>query len=424
MFERLVGYENVKKQLSLVVDMMRDPCKYERIGARMIHGVLLHGAPGTGKTTFARELIDACGVGARVIRKDRPGDGFVDHIREEFAQAMAEAPSIVLLDDLDKFSDDRHLFRSEEMVTVQACMDDAHGTGVLVMATANDIDDFPDSLLRSGRFDMVIEVECPAGDDSRRIVEHYLAERGCGEGLDSEEIARLLDGGSCAQLEAVINEAAMLAAFDVRDRMDENDVFCAAMRVLHDLDTIVAAGNGGRPGEVEVHEAGHAVVAEILEPGSVNFVFADGEGAQRGLTSCRNPESSVSMEQLENKATVLLAGKAACDLVLGIVDPGCRDDLRKAYHLVAGIVDNYCAYGFTNWEGVCQDGNSDALLARKETIVSFEIQKHYMKARKILMNNRDLLDRVSDELAARGAISFRGLREIMEGYGAIRPAAA
>ena len=424
MFESIIGYESIKRQLGVVVDMIRNREKYEKMGARQVSGVLLHGAPGTGKTTFARELIAACGVKHHVIRKDRPGDEFVEHIREEFEAAVNEAPGIVLLDDLDKFSDDRHLFRSEEMATVQACMDNARGTGVLVVATANDIEDFPESLLRSGRFDMVIEVECPTGEDSRKIVEHYLSQRGCGEGLDSEEISRLLDGGSCAQLEAVINEAAMLAAFDGRDRMNEDDVFSAAMRVLHDLDTDIAACSSGLPGEVEYHEAGHAVVAEILEPGSVNFVFANSEGAQRGLTSCRRPDSIVTVEHMEARVTVLLAGKAACDLVLGIVDPGCNDDMHKAYNTVTRIVDNYCAYGFMNWEGICEKQSSDALLARKETIVSFEMQKFYMKARKILMDHRELLDRVAAELAARSAIPFRGMREIMEEYRGIRPAAA
>ena len=412
MFERIIGYDNVKKELSVVIDMVVNREKYERLGANLVNGILLHGEPGTGKTTFASEFITACGIDAFTVRKDRPADEFLSHIKKTFEEAKKAAPSIVFLDDMDKFTDDAHPYNSEEFSTVQACIDEVKGSGVLILATANDIEDFPDSLLRAGRFDIIISVDNPNLNDAQRIVKHYLNERGFGENLDCEEIARLLDGGSCAQLESVINEAVIIAAYDGREEINNDDVLQAAMRVIYDSPSNAASTGNRYSLEIAYHEAGHAIVSEILEPGSVNLISIKRGNSSGGFTSYQQSDDYfTSVDCMENRIIALLAGKAANDVVFGKVDVGCSRDLDRAYRIATRFVDDYCAYGFTSWEGITH-GSSTELKNRKETLVSYEIQKYYLKAKRVLIENREFLDLIANDLMNKGVVTYRRIQEI------------
>ena len=193
MFENIIGYESVKKELSVIVDMFKDPEKYDRIGAKYINGILLYGAPGTGKTTLIKDMIDACGVTTYTLRKDKANDDFIDTIRETFEKAKNNTPAIVFMDDMDKFADEDSRC-PEEYAVIQACIDEVKGYKVLALATVNEPDRLPRSLRRVGRFDKTIKLGNPGREDSEKIVKHYLSLKGCGSNVDYKEVARLLSG--------------------------------------------------------------------------------------------------------------------------------------------------------------------------------------------------------------------------------------
>ena len=151
-FDKVVGYEDIKAELIRICDVVKNPEKYARLG---VHGC----------KTF-------------IIRKEKPDGEMVNTIRDVFNKAKAEGRSIVFLDDLDKFAnEDNQHPDAEEYVTVQACIDSCKDSEVFVLATANDKWCLPDSLLRSGRFDKVIEMECPNGEDAVKVVNHYLSQK-------------------------------------------------------------------------------------------------------------------------------------------------------------------------------------------------------------------------------------------------------
>ena len=159
-FDTIVGYEDIKLELMRILDQLRNPEKYAALGVTEPHGLLLHGVPGVGKSTFAKCFLEACGRNAFICRKDKPNGDFVKEIVRIFSEAMENAPSVVLLDDLDKFSNEDENHRdAEEFVTVQACIDQAKDKPVFVIATANNIRKLPVSLTRAGRFDQRSKAE-------------------------------------------------------------------------------------------------------------------------------------------------------------------------------------------------------------------------------------------------------------------------
>ncbi len=214
-FDSIIGYSCVKKELERISDYLRDPVRYGKLGVRAPSGLLLHGKPGVGKTLMAHCLIRASTLPYHVCRRKEHDDGFLEKIRKTFAKASGTAPCIVFLDDMDKFSNsDRNHRDAEEYVTVQSCIDDVRGKGVFVLATANDKNKLPDSLLRPGRFDRIMEIDVPRGDDGEKIIAHYLKGKKFVSESDAKAMARMTAGRSCAELESVLNEAGLIAGYE------------------------------------------------------------------------------------------------------------------------------------------------------------------------------------------------------------------
>ena len=235
-FEKIVGYEQQKNELKIIADVLRNTEKYTKHGVSAPRGLLLYGRPGVGKTLMASCLVEASGRKAFVCRKTEPGAEFVKIIKSTFDKAAQNTPSVVFLDDMDKFSnvDEEHC-DSEEYVTIQSCIDDVKGKEVFVIATANEICDLPLSLLRAGRFDRVVEVEPPKIDDSALIIRKCLEGKNVSDDVDTIIIARLLENRSCAQLETVINEAGVYAGYNRFDKITMEHIVMACMQVVFNI---------------------------------------------------------------------------------------------------------------------------------------------------------------------------------------------
>ena len=207
-FDKVIGYKATKRELLQLCDMLRNREIYEEMGARLPHGLLLYGDPGLGKTLLARCFVEESGLHTITVRRDKGGDAFIDGITQAFASAKAKAPSIVLLDDMDKFAneDDTHC-DAPEYAAVQAGIDDVKDTGVFVIATANDIRKLPSSLRRSGRFDRKIGLQAPTASDAEEIIAHYLKTKRVSDSVNMEDLTRMMRYNSCAELETILNEA-------------------------------------------------------------------------------------------------------------------------------------------------------------------------------------------------------------------------
>jgi len=411
-FNRVIGYDGLKAELTVVCDAMKNPAKYRSLGVTTPKGILFCGEPGIGKSLMAEVIIEESGRKAFTIRKDRPDGEFVNHIRTVFEQAAAEAPSIVLLDDMDKFANTGHYHRdAEEYVTVQACIDNVKGKDVFVLATANDKHDLPDSLIREGRFDKIIEMEYPEDEDAEKIVWHFLHQRCVDDDVDAVEIAHILDGKSCAALETIVNDAGIFAAYNGRNRISQDDLIRSCLRHAFDAPKSFNDDSNASKLDVAVHEAGHVVVSEILDPGSVNIVSISGYGGNvNGITSVRRPKGYwMSKELMENRVIGILAGKAATEIVLNRIDVGAHGDMKRAFSVVRRFVDEYCSLGFDSFT---LSDSSDDILANRDRNVSTEVDRYYREAKRILSSNRDFFDAVVDTLLEKTTITQREICEI------------
>ncbi len=179
-FDKIIGYEDIKAELSRFASVLKEPERYSKLGVSMPSGILLYGEPGLGKTLMAKCFIAETGCKVFTLRKEKPNGDFVNQIKETFEKAKKETEgiAIVFLDDMDKFAnEDNTHCDAEEYVVVQSCIDDCKGHGVFAFATVNDRYCLPNSLLRAGRFDKVIEVEVPKGKDAELIIRHFLSKK-------------------------------------------------------------------------------------------------------------------------------------------------------------------------------------------------------------------------------------------------------
>lgn len=412
-FEGMIGYHDIKLELLRLLDQLQQPEKYRALAVDKPRGLLLHGQPGVGKSTLAQCFLKACGRPGFVCRKDKPNGDFVNEIVRIFDEAAAAAPSVVLLDDLDKFSKEQgHRRDAEEFVTVQACIDRVREQDVFVVATANSLQKLPESLYRAGRFDCILNMACPKGEDLEEIVSHYLSQKPYVGTLNVRRIARLLEGSSCAQLEQVVNLAGTYAAFEGRSQVLMEDMVKAIQQIIFHAPEKTNASEAGLE-LIACHEAGHTLIAELLEPDSVDLVSVlTCHSDTAGVTSLHRDEQYFHSKHLmEVRVMCLLAGKAATEICHGTTDTGCISDLRRAFRIVHRFVDDYCSFGFDRF--VFDERPSNEVLARRDAQVASELDRYYQKTRQLLVENRSKLDALIKKLLEEKTLLGEQIQEIL-----------
>ena len=416
-FDRIIGYTDIKQELIQIADTLKNREIYQALGAASPRGLLLYGVPGVGKSLMAKCLINASGRETFTCRKTEPDGEFVKTIKETFDRAAESAPSIVFLDDLDKFSNEDSYHRdSDEYVTVQSCIDEVRGKEVFVLATANDIDKLPRSLVRSGRFDRKIKVETPRGKDAEDIIRYYLSRKKLAEGMDPGTIAEILSGKSCAALEIVINEASLMAGYQRADRVTMEHIMEACLRIVFKLrpgtHIAIDLSDDNSGARTVYHEAAHAVISELLAPGSVTLVIARCDnGSSMGVTRVRKEERG-SIRCWAREVLVSLAGRAATELHFGSFDTGSCRDLDDAFEAARNLVEDHCYKGFSLYSYGHRHDNSQELIARQETAIATMVEESYRKVKAILYQNRVFFEAVAHALAEKGILTASDICDI------------
>ncbi len=412
-FEKIVGYEDIKKELRIVSDMMNHPDIYQKMGASMEKGLLLYGRPGTGKTTMANCLINSTKRRCFTCRKKSTDGEFVNRIVQTFEEAKKNAPSIIFLDDVDKFTDKPEEYESpEEFVAIQTCMDELADCDVFVIATANNYKRLPDSLLRPGRLGNGIKVRIPRKDETAEIIKFYLNQANTSKDLDPVSIAMMLEDESCAVLSDVIRASAVKAAFNRQKYITMDNIVDACLDLVFNSTEFKQPYTEETIRRTAYHEAGHTLAAELLDPGSVSIasVRPSGGSSLGFVRYSRKNQEEITFDYHVNMLKTSLAGKAATEIVFGESDTGANSDLHHAFDMAEDVVDNYCSYGFHNW---IQDRDSDGASENRNRAMAIIMETYYMDVKKLLIQNRQKLDLIAAELMKKTTLIHEDIRNIM-----------
>jgi cell division protease FtsH len=443
-FADVAGVDEAKTELQEVVEFLKDPKKYGRLGARVPKGVLLVGPPGTGKTLLARAVAGEAGVAFFSISGSEFVEMFVGvgaaRVRDLFEQARAKAPAIIFIDELDALGRARgagpYGGHDEKEQTLNQLLVEMDGfdpmTGLVLLAATNRPEILDPALLRAGRFDRQVLVDRPDKRGRLAILQVHVRKVRLAPGVELEQVAALTPGFSGADLANLFNEAALLATRRSADAVSQDDFTQAVERIVAGLEKKNRVLNPQERRIVAHHEMGHAMVAMAL-PGSDPVhkisIIPRGVGAL-GYTIQRPTEDRFLMtrEELDNKMAVLLGGRAAEEVVFGHLSTGAADDLAKVTDIARSMVMRYAmveGLGHVAYEeerapflgGPLPQGHreySEETAREIDVAVRGIVERAYTKAIGILRRHRAALETWAQRLLEKETLAEAELGELRQ----------
>ncbi|MDV3237998.1 MAG: ATP-dependent zinc metalloprotease FtsH [Gammaproteobacteria bacterium] len=354
-FADVAGQDNAKREVTELVEYLKDPARFQKLGAEVPHGVLLMGPPGTGKTLLARALAGEAGVPFFSISGSEFIEVFVgvgaSRVRNLFDAAKKRAPAIIFIDELDSIGRTRgtglgggHDEREQTLNQILAEMDGFEGhEAVLIVAATNRPDVLDPALLRPGRFDRHVTLDLPDRNDREAILRVHTRKVPLDSGVDLTRIANGTSGFSGADLKNLVNEAAIRAAREHRERVLDADFEDARDRLLLGTVRTLAIQPEERH-RLAVHEAGHTLVAHHTPHSDPLFkVTIIPRGRSLGGTHQLPEEErhTVDEDYLRDRLAVILGGRNAEKELLGTVSSGADDDIRQATRLARSMVSRW-----------------------------------------------------------------------------------
>jgi len=431
-FSDVAGLKEEKEELMEVVDFLKDPQKYVKMGAKIPRGILLSGPPGTGKTLLAKAVSGEAQVSfihASGAEFDEMYVGVgASRIRTLFESARMLAPCVIFIDEIDSIGQRRnHLDNNKNNQTLEQLLVEmdgfkTDGSNVIVLAATNRPESLDPALLRPGRFDRRIEVYLPDVEDREAILKIHSKNKHISEDVNLEEIAHNTAGFSGAELENLLNEAALFAVRNNKDIITQADIDEALKKI-----SIGLQKKGRKISEKErkltaYHEAGHAIVGKFLTTQSnVKEISIIPRGTAGGYTLHETVEdkSYISKTELTERLVILLGGRAAEQIALKDISTGASTDLEVATSIAQDMI---CVYGMNPEVGPISLMNTYNELMGEETknligrLVAQSVKEAEKTATNILTNNRGLLDMVASALLAKETISGVELDDIMKEY--------
>jgi cell division protease FtsH len=432
-FSDVAGVDEAKDELREIVDFLKSPTEYGRLGGRMPKGVLLIGPPGTGKTLLAKAVAGEAKVPFFSISGSEFVEMFVGvgaaRVRDLFQQARQKAPAIIFIDELDALGRARGIGpfaggHDEKEQTLNQLLVELDGfdsrSGLVILAATNRPEILDPALLRAGRFDRQVLVDRPDKKGRAEILRVHMKKIRLAPGVDETIVAALTPGFTGADLANLVNEAALLATRRSADSVTISDFNNAVERMIAGLEKRNRLLNPKEREIVAFHEMGHALVALALpgvDPVHKVSIIPRGVGAL-GYTIQRPTEDRFLMtkEELENKMAVLLGGRAAELIVFGHLSTGAADDLRKVTDIARSMVTRY---GMSEKLGsVAYEREPNSFLAGEQRSPFRERDYADETAAAVDHEVRNIVDQVFERtqglLKARRTILDRAARKLLE----------
>ncbi len=442
-FTDVSGVEEAKEELVEIVDFLKDPKKYTKLGGKIPKGVLLVGPPGTGKTLLARAVAGEAGVPFFSIS----GSDFVEmfvgvgasRVRDLFEQGKKNAPCIIFIDEIDAVGRHRghgmgggHDEREQTLNQMLVEMDGFESNeGVIIMAATNRVDVLDPALLRPGRFDRRVTVGRPDVRGRLGILKVHTKKTPLSEDVNLENIAKGTPGFTGADLANLVNEAALLAARESKVKLHNIDFENAKDKVLMGVERKSLMISDEEKRNTAYHEVGHVIVGLAL-PGNdpVHKVSVIPRGGALGVTVTLPNEDKLSMskEKANNMIAMLLGGRLAEELVFTDFTSGASNDIERATEIARKMV---CSWGMSsnlgpvnfsaNPNGPFGGQGADNSVYSEETAKKIDdevgriIKRNYDIAKKILIDKRDILEKMSEALILWETLDAEQVQNIMKG---------
>ena len=441
-FEDVAGIDEAKAELEEIIDFLKDPRKFTRLGGRIPKGVLLVGPPGTGKTLLARAIAGEAEVPFLSIS----GSDFVEmfvgvgasRVRDLFNQGKKNAPCIIFIDELDAVGRHRgaglgggHDEREQTLNQLLVEMDGFESNeGVILVSATNRPDVLDPALLRPGRFDRQVVVSLPDIRGREKILVVHVKKTPLADDVDLSIIARGTPGFSGADIENLVNEAALFAAGSNKDKVGMSDFEYAKDKVLMGTERKSMVISDEEKKTTAYHESGHALVARLL-PGTdpIHKVTIIPRGAALGLTQQLpiDEKHTYPKKYLLNNIAILLGGRAAEDLVFDEFTTGAGNDIERATDIARKMV---CQWGMSDEIGPLSYGKreeqiflgrefathkdySEDTAEKIDKEVTGIVTGNYEKAKKILTDNINTLHKLANVLLEKEVLNAEELDEII-----------
>jgi len=442
-FDDVAGLDNTKKELEEVIEFLKDPTRFEEIGAKLPKGLLMVGPPGTGKTLLARAVAGEAEVPFYSISGSDFMEMFVGvgakRIRDMFNKAKEKSPSIIFIDEIDSIGRSRgagvgggHDEREQTLNQLLSELDGFEPTeSVVVIAATNRPDILDKALLRPGRFDRRITVDMPNQQAREKILEIHAKNKPMADDVDLGRVAKSTPGFSGADLENLLNEASLYAGRDMRKQVTMSDIDKARDKVMMGLEREGVQIDDEEKKMLAYHEAGHALVAAVLPHSDpIHKVTIIPRGKAMGVTQ-QFPEKEkyiYKREYLLDRLAVIMGGRAAEDLVFQTSTSGAQDDLKQVAKLSRrmvlqwGMSDRFQHISLGSDEQEVFLGRDMSRKRQYSDSTAREIDEEVQKisdeafdrALNTLKEKRDVLDKVAELLLEKEEISGEEVDELLK----------
>ena len=445
-FKDVAGCDEEKEEMAELIDYLRNPDRFSKMGARIPKGILMVGPPGTGKTLLAKAVAGEADVPFYSIS----GSDFVEmfvgvgasRVRDMFKTAQKTAPCMIFIDEIDAVgrqrgaglgggNDEREQTLNQLLVELDGIEDNQ---GIVVIAATNRPDVLDPALLRPGRFDRQITVSLPDKKGRRAILDVHARNKKLGEGIDLDSLAARTPGFSGADLENVLNEAAIMAVRNRHETIQMDDLDEAIDRVIGGPAKKSRKYTEKEKHMVAVHESGHATIGIFLEEADVvQKVTIIPRGLAGGYNLMTPKEDTMlhTKKQLEGQIVGLLGGRVAEEMILGEISTGASNDIERATGIARAMVSAYGMSSIGPVQYSKEDGN--VFLGRDYTTnknysdqIAFEIDQEvrkiinesYKKAQSIIKEHRDTLNNIVKALEEYETLTKEDLDNIVK-YGTV-----
>ena len=442
-FEDVAGVEEAKEEVQEIVDFLKDPSRFQKLGGRMPSGILLTGSPGTGKTLLAKAIAGEAEVPFFSIS----GSDFVEmfvgvgasRVRDMFEQAKKNAPCIIFIDEIDAVGRHRGAGigggndeREQTLNQLLVEMDGFEGNeGIIVIAATNRPDVLDPALLRPGRFDRQVTVPLPDIRGREQIFKVHMRKVPLGKSVDPAVIARGTPGFSGADIANLVNEAALYAAKGAKKLVEMADFEFAKDKVMMGAERRSIVMPEKERLNTAYHESGHAVVGAILKDiyDPVHKVTIIPRGRALGLTFYLPEEDryGYDKEYLNARIAVALGGRIAEELFMNQMTTGASSDFESATELAHNMVARWGmsdalgtrVYADTKPETMYNSSNNSKVSDQTVNLIDTEVSKildeQYARAKKILEDNRDVVELMTSCLMEYETLDADQIAEVMKG---------